>query len=337
MPTLNVAVIVVNYNSGDLLARCLSAIAAQTTAPKRVLVIDNGSSDGAVAACEQKFPAVEFHRMNSNLGFAKANNIAAELATGCDWLALVNPDAFAAPTWLEEFRKGAEVHSSYRMFACCMISDSNRQLADGAGDLYRTDGIAWARHQGMPLASLENTEVEVFAPSGGAAFYHRDTFLASGGFDERYFCYYEDVDLGFRLRLLGHRCLYLPKAIVFHLGSAITGRSSDFTVYHANRNIVWTYVKNMPAPYFWYYLPSHVFANLVMLLLFAAKGRLRVIAKAKWHAVLGLRSMVTSRKDIQKNRSVSPGDVLRSMSRDGGVRSVFRKTRRLLLSVLRGH
>lgn len=336
MPKFSVAVIVVSYNSGDLLARCLRAVAAQTAAPTRILVMDNGSSDGAVETCEREFPAVEFHRMTSNLGFAKANNIAARLATDCDWLALVNPDAFAAPTWLEELEKGAETHSSYRMFACCMISDSNRQLIDGAGDLYRVDGIAWARGQGMPLSDLEAAEVEVFAPSGGAAFYHRATFLAAGGFDERYFCYYEDVDLGFRLRLAGHRCLYLPKAVVFHLGSAITGRSSDFTVYHANRNVVWTYVKNMPAPYFWYYLPSHVFANLVTLLLFATKGRPWVIAKAKWHAVRGLPGMLASRKDIQKNRVVSPDDLLRSMKRGSGVRSVFRKTGQLLLSAIRG-
>lgn len=336
MSKFRVAVIVVSYNSGDMLARCLDAIEAQTSAPKRVLVIDNGSSDGAIDRCEQKFLSVEFHRMNTNLGFAKANNIGAELVTDCDWLALVNPDAFAAPTWLEELEKGAETHSSCRMFACCMLSDLDRHKVDGTGDLYRVDGIAWARHQGSPVAELDTDEGEVFAPSGGAAFYHRETFLISGGFDERYFCYYEDVDLGFRLRLLGHRCLYLPKAIVFHVGSATSGRSSDFTVFHANRNIVWTYVKNMPAPYFWYYLPSHIFANLMMLILFASKGRLSVIVRAKWHAALGLPNILASRKYIQRNRIASPKEIVMSMDHGSGVRSIFRKTGQLLFSAMRG-
>lgn len=78
---------------------------------------------------------------------------------------------------------------------------------------------------------------------------------AAGGFDEDFFCYTEDVDLGFRLRLYGHRCLYVPAPVVEHVGSGITGTRSEFQLYHGHRNLVWTYVKNMPGRLFWLYLP----------------------------------------------------------------------------------
>ena len=80
----------------------------------------------------------------------------------------------------------------------------------------------------------------------------------------------EDVDLGFRLRLAGHRCLYVPKSVVHHVGSGTTGgKNSDFSVYHGHRNLVWTYVKNMPGVLFWIFLPLHLAMNLVVLAVFA--------------------------------------------------------------------
>ena len=102
---------------------------------------------------------------------------------------------------------------------------------------------------------------EIFAPCAAAALYRRAAFLEAGGFDEHFFCYMEDVDLGFRLRLLGYRCGYAPAAIVHHVGSGTTGARSPFTVYHGHRNLVWTYVKNMPTPWFWLYLPCLLYTS----------------------------------------------------------------------------
>ena len=110
-------------------------------------------------------------------------------------------------------------------------------------------GWAWQRGHGQRIGRVDDPEAaeEVFAPCAAAALYQRDAFQEVGGFDESYFCYFEDIDLGFRLRLAGHRCLYVPQAVALHLGAATAGRESDFAVYHAHRNLVWTYVKNMPA------------------------------------------------------------------------------------------
>ena len=142
------------------------------------------------------------------------------------------------------------------------------------------------------------------SPCAGAALYQREVFLNAGGLDEAFFFQLEDVDLGFRLRLLGYRCLHVPDAIVHHMGSALSGRGSPAVVYHAHRNMVWTFFKNMPGPLFWKYLPQHILVNLFMLLSLSLKGRALTIFKAKWDAVKGLRRVLKQRWHIQQNRSV---------------------------------
>jgi GT2 family glycosyltransferase len=136
-----------------------------------------------------------------------------------------------------------------------------------------------------------------------------------GGFDEDFFSYYEDVDLGFRLRLYGYRCLYVPEATVKHVGSTTFGVKSDFVFYHTHRNLVWTFIKNMPARLFWRSLPTHIVANLVYVLYYTLTGRGRVLWRAKWDALRGLPSVLKKRKEIQKNRIVSDKELLSAMER----------------------
>lgn len=152
-----------------------------------------------------------------------------------------------------------------------------------------------------PVASCTEPCREVFSPCAAAALYRRSALRAVGGFDEDYFCYVEDVDLGFRLRLAGHKALYVPDAVVHHVGSGTTGgQHSDFAVYHGHRNLVWTFVKNMPGMLFWLLLLLHVMINLATILWFAVKGRGGVILRAKRDALLGLPRMCASGKRFNR-------------------------------------
>lgn len=323
------AVIIVNYNGGPLLLRSLQALAVQTVRPARVLVVDNGSRDGSIEACRDAAPWAEYHLVGANVGFARGNNVGLELAADCDWIALLNPDAFPEPGWVEAFERRRQEMPDVDAFACRMLSAGNPSVADGAGDAYRVDGLAWARYQGEPAARMEDAPREVFSACGGAAFYRREVVAALGGLCERYFCYYEDVDLGFRLRLHGSRCVYLPDAIVHHMGSAISGgQASAFSVYHVHRNVVWTFLRNMPGASVWRYLPAHLAANLASVILFARKGHGRTILRAKRDALLGLPATIAERRRIQRARRVSPGHVLQAMERGNLLTTMLRRTLR---------
>lgn len=324
----SIAVIIVNYNGGQHLRRSVASLAAQTLRPRRVIVIDNGSTDGSLDGCEAAYPGIEIHRLGRNSGFAEGNNIAARLVTDCEWIALLNPDAFAAPDWLEQLMAGARNAPGYDVFACRLVTDRDTSILDGAGDAYRPDGSAWPRYKGERVGIEGDTAYEVFGGCGAGVLYRRAAFEDVGGFDERYFCYHEDVDLAFRLRLRGYRCLYLPQAVARHVGSAVSGWGSDFSVYYAQRNMVWTYVKNMPGWSVWLYLPGHLLVNLISVLLFLRYGRGRVILRAKWHALRALPVLLSQRRAIQKHRRASPADVLGCMDRGNALSSLIRKATR---------
>jgi GT2 family glycosyltransferase len=311
---LKIAVIVVNWNGGDFLRRCLESVTGQQRPADRVIVADNASQDGSLDSALRLFPWVEPLRLPANVGFAAANNAALELCGDCDWIALLNPDAFAAPSWLARLAEAAGAHPGYAMFASQMRLAGDGGRLDGAGDVYHVSGLVWRAGHGQP-APPSDAPREVFSPCAAAALYRRDALADVGGFDERYFCYLEDVDLGFRLRLRGHRCLYVPDALVHHVGSGMTGRASDFSTYHGHRNLVWTFVKDMPSPLLALYLPQHLLANAASLAWFAARGRGRVIARAKWHALRGLPALLRERRRVQKTRRVGARELRRVMAR----------------------
>jgi GT2 family glycosyltransferase len=309
-----VAVAIVNANSGPLLARALAALAAQTVLPSLTVVVDNASTDGSADGVETRFNAVKVVRLGENVGFAAANNVAAREAGDHDWLALLNPDAFPEPDWLEELLKAAAEKSDHSFFASRIVKEADPDQLDAAGDALHVSGVAWQRGRGEPAAG-EEVAGEVFSASAAAALYRRDAFEAVGGFDESFFCYYEDTDLSFRLRLAGHRCWYVPTALVHHVGSASAGRESDFMLYHTHRNLVWNYAKNMPGALFWLYLPQHLLINALSIAAFARQRRLRIALKAKGDAIRGLPAVLRARRQIQRGRVESARSLRGAMAR----------------------
>jgi len=302
-------VIIVNFNGKDFLCRCLESLQRQVFSNFKTVVVDNCSHDRSVDGLEERFPEVEVIRLEQNIGFAAANNYAIKKADGFQWVALLNPDTIAKPDWLSRLHIAAEKKPQYNFFGSKLIKENSSGQLDGTGDIYHLCGLAWRRDHGATEKQTSRLDEEIFSPCAAAAMYRRDIVLEVGGFDERFFCYFEDIDLAFRLRLLGHRCLYVPNAEVGHVGSAIAGRGSDFAVYHGHRNMVWAYFKNMPSELLWCGLPQHILINLAALIWFSLNGQAGPIFRAKRDALLGLRKTIEQRKPIQKNTRVSSKDL----------------------------
>ena len=318
MTDKTVAVVIVNYNGGPMLTECVQSVLA-SRASATVYVSDNGSQDDSIArlrASVGDHPRVNVIRHGRNLGFAAGNNAVFALCR-TDYVLCLNPDATLSENALENLLRTAERETQFACFAARMIQKEHPDVLDGAGDAYHVSGLVWRRgHGASAAASMHSTPREVFSACAAAALYRREAIEAVGGFDEDYFCYVEDVDLGFRLRLSGYRCLYVPDAVVYHVGSASTGKESDFVVYHGHRNLVWTYVKNMPAVLFWLYLPLHIAANLAMVARYGFKSRWRVILAAKRDALKGLPGMWRKRRALQARR-VARASALRKVMETG--------------------
>ena len=311
-----ITIILLTYNSAAHLPRCLDSLKHQTCHNYEIILIDNASKDKSLEIAKeyQEQLNLQIIEQKQNVGFACANNLGAKLANG-EWLVLLNTDAFPNPDWLEKLLLAAEKNPEYAAFSSRQLSADEPKILDGAGDSYHISGMAWRRYIGYPALKYGQQTCEVFTPCAAAAMYRRDAFLEAGGFDEGYFAYYEDVDLGFRLRLLGYRTLYVSDAIVSHVGSSTFGKRSDFAFYHSHRNLIWTFIKNMPDELLWRYFAAHILANLIYLLVYTLRPQGVAIWKGKIDAIHHIKPILAKRKEIQARRRASIEEIDRVFER----------------------
>lgn len=309
-----VTVIIVNFNGGDMICQCLAALGRQSLQNFVTIVVDNNSSDRSVASIRLNHPEAIVIELEANAGFAAGVNTALRSHAHGPLVALLNPDAFPAPDWLHSLVTAASQHPEIAAFGSKMYSDDAQQYLDGVGDAYHVSGLPWRHGHGCPNGPQHDREREIFAPCAAAALYRLDALQSVDLLDEDFFLYVEDVDLGFRLRLAGYRALYVPQACIQHVGSAFVGRNSDFQIYHGHRNLVWVYIKNMPAILFWLFLPLHIALNLTALAWFGLRGKGDVLLRAKRDAVIGIPLYWKKRKSIQAHRKASAWAILRQLS-----------------------
>ncbi len=323
-----ISVVIVSYQSGPTLERCLAALSAQTFADFEILLVDNASTDGAPQAAAAADPAIRFLEPGANLGFAAGNNLAAREARG-RWLALLNPDAFPAPDWLAQLVAMSERRPRVNCFTSLQRDAAEPARLDGTGDVMTLAGFPYRGGYHNP-APATVPEGETFSACGAAMLIDRALFLRLGGFDERFFCYCEDVDLGYRLRLIGEPTLLAPNAVVDHVGSASTGARSDFSLFHGSRNRIWVFVKNTPAA-LWWTAPIHVLATLVLLARHVTRGEAAPVWRGIMAALKDLGPALAARRELQATRTASAGEISAAMTWNPldllGMRSVIKPPR----------
>ena len=199
---VTVGLVVVTYNSTEQVEQCLQAIQGQTRRPDRIVIADSGSTDGTLglveSSCARIGLTVELMPFTENVGFAVANNRAVAELGGCSLVALLNPDAFPEAGWLTALVDAAAAHPEAASFASRLMAAGATDVLDGAGDTFHVSGLAWRVGHGQAIGRVPDAlrAGPVFSACAAAALYRRDDWQRVGGFDERFFCYVEDVDLG---------------------------------------------------------------------------------------------------------------------------------------------
>lgn len=277
----SVAVVIVSYNGAPLLARCLAHLANQTHQPDRILVVDNASTDRNTQHALDSIHSAEVIRLEDNLGYGAALNHAVSLLDDCELVCCLNQDAFAEDSWLEALVSAAASQPAYSSFASLMLCDDDPDIVDGAGDVMHFTGVVWRRFHGRRKTELKLIQEPVFSGCGGAVMYRLPAYRQMGGFDETFFMYIEDIELGYRMQNADLPCLFVPDAIVRHVGSATTGYRSAFSTYYGHRNLTWNYFKNTPILLLILTMPFHLLMTLLSLVVYVARGESGAIARAK--------------------------------------------------------
>jgi GT2 family glycosyltransferase len=302
-----ISVIIVNYNGRSHLQTCLAALQEQEGPAFETILVDNASSDGSAEFVRASFPSVQVVVLDRNRGFAGGNNAGAAAARG-SLLVFLNNDTRVEPGWLTGLRHGLSWGDRVAMATSRIVYMHDPTILDSAGDGMTRAGGAFKRGHGAP-ATLHVRRGEVFGACGAAFLIRREVFEDVGGFDEDFFLSHEDVDLSYRVRLLGFRCVYVPEAVVRHAGSATLGRTSAQSVFYGQRNLEWVYAKNTPGAVLALTLPLHFAYLAAAFAYFSWAGRLPSFVSAKWAALRGLPRIWRKRREVQRRRRVSPREI----------------------------
>ena len=241
-----VSAIVVNWNGGAMLQDALASLFAQTWPALEVVLVDNASTDGSAEAAERRFgKKLTVVRNAKNEGFARGNNVGFDVARG-EWLFLLNSDAICDPEVLRDLMNFVADKPEVGQLACRVVRDDQPSFFDSVGLLLYPDGVCRSRGwEEKDLGQYDRAE-EVLAHHGCACALRKAMLDRIGRFDEDFFCYLEDLDLGVRGQLAGWKCWYVPTARVRHRHSATAGHHSVFKAYHVERNRLYCLWKWMP-------------------------------------------------------------------------------------------
>lgn len=308
----DVAVVIVNFDGEDLLPHCLAALAAQTVAPDEIVVADNGSRDRSLALLRSRYPAVRALELGRNLGFAGGANRGVQ-ATSASWVCVLNSDAAPAPDWLAQL---VSVPRDERTWALgSVLVSASTGLIESAGDAYAPEGYAYKLHRERPLEDLPAEPYRVFAAPGAAPVYRRRVFDLLGGYEERFFLYYEDVDLAFRALLAGYHALLVPSARVVHRLGATT-RSMARLRFYVARNSTWCAVRCLPS------LSLRSLARRWAVELRSNRPRRYAVAEVvgRLAALAGLPRTLRERRRIQRRRVVGSTEVEAVVRAPGSLR-----------------
>lgn len=298
--TPKVTIVIPNWNTQRWLPGCLAGLQTQTYRDFQVIMVDNGSTDNSVAWVQQHYPEVEIIAFPENRGFAVAANAGIRQAE-TEYVVLLNVDTVPQPEWLSELVKTiSESPAEVGALASKMLSLRKPGLIDDAGDTLSWYGSARKRGLGQPAENYTEP-VEVFSVCAGAALYRRSFLVETGGFDENFGSYLEDIDLGLRGRLLGYRYLYVPTAPILHQSHG-AGLARSRYVYFMMRNRLALLVKNIPLPLLLKHGYTLLFGQFYFLLVykkpFPAMAGITAFLRA-------LPSILRQRRSIQHRKKIT--------------------------------
>jgi GT2 family glycosyltransferase len=320
-----VSVIVVNWNGIKFLDDCLGSLEKQTWKNREFILVDNGSSDGSsdrIRAWVNRVPNAQAIFLSRNSGFCEANNLAFAKARG-EWIALLNNDAVAEPNWIEELVRYGDPARRIGMLGSKILFAEPKGVIDKAGHLIYWDGQNRGRGTMEKDTGQFEKDEEILWPDACAALYHRKVFEDTGGFDNAFFAFGDDADLGMRARLLGWKAWYAPLAVVLHRHSATAGAYSPLKIMLVERNRLLLAIKNFPL----LLLLSNPYWSLRRLLwhayaasrrqgaagqFVAAQGWIRlpfILAWAYLSAARNLPAALRKRRTIQRTRRLSSKEV----------------------------
>ena len=331
----SVAAIIVNYNGGEPVLKCIHSLMMQSLPPDHIVVVDNQSTDGSPRKLRTLYPELIIIENGYNAGWGVGCNIGIK-SINSEYVALINNDAYLDPRCLEEMVRAVQTRPNYGSCASKIFLWDDPETVEVAGVMIYKDGSSIGRGR-LQSSNKYNEFQEVFCASDCCSLYRRHVLLEIGLYDPDFFMYCDDTDIGWRLQLAGWKCIYNPRAIAFHAHSRSSGSYTDFKAYHVERNRLYLCLKYFPFPYLVTGLFFSGYRYLYQVWISRqgkgalAKYRkkrslfhgLKILAKAHWDAMKKTPTMVRRRREFHSQFHPPPRQFAKLLHRYGGTTNQF--------------
>ncbi|MBP8626145.1 MAG: glycosyltransferase family 2 protein [Syntrophorhabdales bacterium] len=327
-----VSVVILNWNGKAFIQGCIESVLGQDYKNMEIIVVDNASTDGSPDMIESEYKDVVLLRNKDNLGFGGGNDVGIKYAHG-DYIVMLNNDTELDKSCISEMKKAIEKDEKYGSCASKIYLKFEEDTLDAAGIVVYPDGLSIGRGR-LERGYLYNKEEEVFCASDCCCMYRRAMLedIKLHTFDEYYDCdffaYADETDIGWRAQIRGWRCIFTPKAKVYHMHSASAGTYSPFKAFLVERNRIWLQIKSFPLLlliYGQFFTLARYFYQAYGA--FFGKGAsgefsrehsktelIEVLLKVYASAIKGMPRMLTKRREIQQKRLASTGDMLKLLN-----------------------
>ena len=306
-----VSIIILNYNGEKFLENCLESIIKETNCNFEIIVVDNDSPDKSGEKFSKKYQTCKFILNKKNVGVSEGLNIGIRNANG-EYIVLLNNDLIVAPKWIEYLFE-AHKEKGVGLYQPKFLKMRDRNIIDSAGNLINIFGFGFSREKGKKDILQYNSIEEIGFAAGTCLFCSKEIFDKVGLFDEKLFAYNEDLDLGWRAKLLNYRSFYVPKSIVYHYGSAQWKWSGEkFYLLERNRWII--LLSNYETKTILKLIPSLLIIEVMLLLFFTKKRMLLKKLKSYW-GIIRLGNHIRNRKkSLNKIRTVNDNEMFKIFS-----------------------
>ena len=325
-----VSIIIVNWNGERFLHDCFNSLSGQIFKDFEIIFVDNFSTDSSLPLAKRLSSHlnldVKFIGLDKNRGFAGGSNEGLKYSSR-QYIALLNTDTVAEKDWLKNLVEAMGAHLDVGICASKLIV-AGENLIDSAGDGYSTFGHAFKRGEGSLPQDFSEQE-HIFGACAGAALYRREMIKQIGLFDEDFFLIFEDTDLNFRTQLSGWKCLYVPKALVYHKVGGSMKNLSDMAAYYSVRNDKLVKIKNIPLPIIIFKMPGLILGEIIWFIYYIINGKFKFYLKANIDVLKSLPLYLKKRCEIKKLKKVSNG-YINSLLTSGFKLYNFRRIKRYL-------
>tara|TARA_B110001454_G_scaffold178350_1_gene171140 strand:- start:178 stop:1239 length:1062 start_codon:yes stop_codon:yes gene_type:complete len=304
-----VSIIILNYNGNEFLENCIESIFRETKQKFELIIVDNNSPDKSGEKFSKKYESCKFILNQNNVGVSEGLNIGIRNSNGTH-IVLLNNDLIVAPKWLDYLFEAYEEKGN-GLYQPKFLKMKDKNIIDSAGNLISIFGFGFSREKGRKDILQYNMIEEIGFAAGTCLFCSKEIFDKVGLFDEKLFAYNEDLDLGWRARLLNYKSYYVPNSIVYHHGSAQWKWSGEkFYLLERNRWIV--LLSNYSIKTILKLLPSLLIIEFVLIVFFIKKGMLIKKLKSYLGIIKFLNHIKKRRKEIKERKSISDNEIFRS-------------------------